>query len=180
MINIKYKMDGKEIVDAWDNLLKDGRKAHFGMSIFGLVFGTLILGLGILKILEPWLFLLIMGIVLLLLSIALMITVYLRLPKTMYKRVEKKQNYLLNGAEYDLIIDNGQVTLHEKNAKAETTTVFKTDEYKNVILKNKYYYFLFNKKIGSIHLIVPKNVFSLEQKDELFTIFSGKFKYLDK
>ena len=179
MINVSYRMEFNDLTDAMVNLMKDARKLHFIMAILGLAFGVLIFMLGIFKVIEPVLFLTIMGGVCIGLSISLLYTVYLRTPRGIYKRVKKKQKHLLDGANYDLTIDNGQVTLHEKNSKAEQTTTLKVDEYKIISLKGKYYYFQLDKKINATQIIVPISVLSSEQMEELGNLFGNKIKYLD-
>ena len=179
MFSISYRMECKDLVDGYEELYRAVRKVHFRFAIAGLLIGIGIILAGAFKVLQPEVFLIVMGIIIIVLSISVLVTVYLRLPSVVYKRIKKKQPHLLDGVSYDLTIENGQVTLHEKNSKAEQTTTLKVEEYQTILINKKYYYFCLNKKVNSLHIFMPKAILSLEQIDELTNIFSGKFKYFD-
>ena len=178
MINVSYKFECKELLNATNDLFKGQKKMLLIMTIFGYAFGSLILFLAVFKGLKPIQFLIIMSTIVLILSFLLMLTLILRNPNVSYKRLKRKNHPIIKGVEYNLIIDDGKVTVKEKNSKAELVTEMKADEYKKIILKDKFYYFYTDKKVNSIQLILPKKVFTSEQIEELIDTFGDKYQCL--
>ena len=174
MINVNYKFECKEILEASNILLKSQKKAFLTMVIIGYCFGTLFLILGILDALEPRNFLIGSSIIILVLSFCLMLVLILTKTEIVYKRFQKKKHFLLDGAEYSFTLENGKVTVKEKNSKAETVTEINVEEYKKVLSLDKYYYFYLTKGTKGVQIILPKSLLSAEQTEELKSAFGNK------